>query len=176
MAITSFTATPLGGGAWRLAWVSSVVGATFYLYRDGVLVLTTRLTSTVVAVGGSESPVYEVLDDAAERPAAAHPPYAVLAWYASPAAAEYRVEELLAGEWTERTVVPDDGSGYFTWRSGVLADGQTHQFRVTPIGDNGNTGTAKSWSLLMVRVPDVPLVTYTYNGAGAGTVTIAAAS
>jgi acyl-CoA reductase-like NAD-dependent aldehyde dehydrogenase len=45
---------------------------------------------------------------------------------------------------------------------------------VTPVGLNGNVGAARTFSLLMVRTPDVPAVSFTYS-AGTGAVTIAAA-
>ena len=66
------------------------------------------------------------------------------------------------------------GRRYFNWRSRVLEDSATHQFRVTPIGANGNNGTAKNFVVLMVRIPDPPRVSYSYS-AGSGVVTIAAA-
>ena len=107
MAVTSLTVSDLGGGAYRLEWASDLATPTFYVYRDGVLVTTTELTSLVVGVGAGESPVYEVLDDAGAAPAAAYPAYATLAWYPAPGAAAYRVEELVSGAWAVRATLED---------------------------------------------------------------------
>lgn len=288
MAVTDLTVTALAGGTYLLSWSTTLTAAdvTFYVYRDGVLVKTTALTTYEVGSTDGEGPVYEVFDDAGERPAYAFPNYALLAWYAAPGAGEYVVEQFVAGSWVERARLVDqgerglpprvvvvqqggtflngtytldyaalspgahrwfwtdgttsaevaDGGGgewllrifdathsvtygsnmelpeypppgeggsgfgaawtvrsgnvggipaarvtadrptgnYFLWRSGVLADSTTHQFRVTPVGVNGNAGATKTFSLLMVRTPDVPAVTYAYD-PGTGAVTIAAA-
>jgi hypothetical protein len=66
------------------------------------------------------------------------------------------------------------GRRYFTWLTRVLEDQAQHQFRVTPVGSNGNAGAAKNFAVLMTRIPDPPSVSYSYD-AGTGAVTIAAA-
>jgi hypothetical protein len=281
--VTSLTVTDLGGGVFRLDFASDLDSPTFYVYRDGVL--ETMTESTSVEVRTADAAIIEVLDDPDAAPGAAYPNHALLSWYPSPGAASYRVEERVAGLWTVRATLEDDGdrglppqvvvvqqggsalsatytlayagtggvhrwawtdgtttaeiasggsewllrifdatnsitygsdlslpeyppagpgtsaagsawvirSGNltggpkctvaadrptgtpFTWRSRVLEDGATHRFRVVPVGQNGNDGTEQLFTLLMVRIPDPPAVTYTYNGAGAPTVTIAAA-
>ena len=173
--ITTFTVTPVAGGAYRLDWDGDLAEPVmYYVYRDGALALATEQKSLVVAPSPRESPVYEVFDSASDRPAFAYPGHATLAWYAAPGAAEYRVEQLVSGQWVELISVTDDGRGYFAWRSRTLADGAEHQVRVTPVGVNGNDGAPRTFLLLMVRVPDPPKVSYAYD-AGAGTVTISAA-
>lgn len=175
--VTTLTVASLGGGAFRLDWASDLAAPTFYVYRDGVLATTTTRTSLVVGAADGESPLYEVLDDAAAVPGAAYPAYALLAWYASAGAAGYRVEELdlPTGLWTERTSFTDEGGNYYVYRSRYLEDATTHRFRVTPLGANGNAGTPADFVVLMVRVPDAPAASFTYNGAGTPTVTVAAA-
>ena len=172
--VTSLTVRDLGGGAFLLEWASDQPSPTFSVYRDGALVTTTRQTSLVVSVPVGEAPVYEVLDDAGAGPAPGYPNYALLAWYASAGAASYRVEEWVSAAWAGRATLEDDGRGYFTWRSRALEDAATHQFRVTPVGANGNDGTPKSFVVLMVRIPTPPSVDYAYD-AGTGAVTISAA-
>src|SRR5687768_4606477 len=133
--VTSLTVTNVGGGAYRLDWASDLVSPTFYVYRDGVLVLTTRLTSLVVGVdlAAGEAPVYEVLDDAAATPGTAYPNYALLAWYAGPGASEYLIEEAAVGGYRD-AVMADAPVGY--WRlgetTGTFADSS----------GNGRSGTA----------------------------------
>ena len=77
------------------------------------------------------------------------------------------------GSWVTRATIEDTGAGYYQWESGWLADVTSHEFRVTPVGADGNEGTATGWVVLMVRWPDPPEVGVTY-AAGTGKVTIAA--
>jgi hypothetical protein len=287
MAVTSLTAETIPPGSYLLSWASDLVDPTFYVYRDGVLVATTQLTSMEVLLADEEAPVFEVLDDPDEAPAAAYPPFATLAWYPSPGAGSYRVDEYVSGAWVERATLEDSdaagrglppkvvvvqqggnflngtytleyvGTGgvhrwkwtdgtttveiykdnaewllrlydathfvtygsnlqlpeypppgeatsvagspwvlrlsnaggspkgyvsadqptgnYFAWESRFLEDSASHRFRVVPVGQNGNEGTSREFLVLMVRIPDPPEVTYTYNGTPANTVTIAAA-
>lgn len=177
MAITSFTAEALDANTWRLAWVSDLAGdVTFYLWRDGLLVLTTALGSTIVSVGAGESPVFEVFDDAGDVPADAHPRWMMLQWYGQgDTTDEYRVQQFVGAAWTDVATVRESGLSVYSWRSPTLADSTTHQFRVVPLGANGNLGTAAELVALVVGYPDVPAVGYAYNGAATPTVTITAA-
>ncbi len=175
--VTNLTITPVAGdgAVYRLSWSTTLTAAevTFYVYRDGVLEGRTQARSWDAASTDGESPVYEVFDDAAAKPAFAWPGHATLCWYAAAGADYYLVEQFVGGAWAEAARVPDDGAGYFLWRSRPLADSTTRQFRVTPVGENGNAGATHAFSLLMVRVPDVPAVSYAYS-PGTGAVTISA--
>lgn len=171
--ITAFTAARTGEGSLRLSWASDLPDPTFYLYRDGRLELSTTETTTVVAVDPADSPTFDVFDDPADAPTPACPDRLTLAWYATPATASYRIEQFDGGGWAAAGDVPDDGSGYYTWDTGRLADGVVHSFRVVPVGTNGNDGTPRQFSALVARVPDAPAVAMTYSAA-TGRVTIAA--
>lgn len=166
--------TSLGNGLYELTWSSTLTTPTFYVYRDGNLVLTTPATSLIVFVPAGDSPVYEVLDDPAGVPTEAYPGYMILAWYASAGAASYRIDQFVGAAWNTLINIDDAGQGTFQYRTGTLPDGQTSQFRVVPIGLNGNAGTPAVFASLIVRHPDPPNVTMTFNTVGT-TVTIAAA-
>jgi hypothetical protein len=160
---------PIDDVTWLLSWTSDLTPpVTFYVYRDGILEQRTEALQVLVVIPIGTSPVFEVLDTAA-APAPGFPSQILLAWYAAAATSAYRVEELLGSTWTVRETVPDDARGYFLWKSRPLEDSQTHQFRVTPIGTNGNDGTVATFSVLMVRHPDPPAATW---GAAAGVITI----
>lgn len=169
--ITSLTATRTGPTTWRLNWTSDETNPTFYVYRDGVLIAqTTAVEWEVTVPAGGAAPVFEVLD-ADDEPTQGYPATVVLAWYAAAGAASYRVEQLDGVDWVEQAEVTDDGLGYLTWQSGTLADGTTHEFRVIPVGSNGNDGTAQAFDVLMVRYPDPPAPTIAYD-PNAGTATL----
>jgi hypothetical protein len=160
-------------GQWRLSWTDTLPSPTFYIYRDGVLIDTTTQTEILVAVGVGESPVFEVLDDPAAVPQSAFPPYAILAWYPSPATDHYRIEQFISAAWSVIASIADAGNLTFFWQTPPLAEGQTAQFRTIPVGTNGNDGTALNFSMLMVRHPAPPANLMTFNVGR--TVTIATA-
>lgn len=133
-------------------------------------------TGTVlINVGAGSSPFLEVLDKACSVPELAFPGNILIHWLAVTGAVSYRVEELVSGVWTLRNSLIDNGEPAFSWKSKWLTDITIHKFQISAIDAANNEGLAASYSILMVRHPDVPNVTYTYNGSGTPTVTIAAA-
>lgn len=165
MTVTMSAPLALDAGAWRLAWSSDLTGPTYYVYRDGRLVATTAARQMDFAVAEGECLAVEVLDDPDEMPASAFPGQLDLHWYSVAGTASYRIEEYVGTTWTLRAIVRDRGQGYFSWRSRWLEDVAVHQFRTVPVGTNGNQGTARTMTCLMVRIPDVPSVSYSYSGS-----------
>src|SRR5688572_25678159 len=102
----------VGPRTWRLSWSSDLVDPTFRVYRDGVLIATTRAASITVTVPDGQSPTFEVLDDADTAAAAGYPGQALLFWQRTSGADKYRVEELVGAVWTPRGVVQDFGRLY----------------------------------------------------------------
>jgi len=163
MAVTLNSPRKIGPRSWELSWSSDLPEPTYRVYRDGVLVATTSARSMIFTVSPSEYPVVEVIDDATARPQSAHPSRITLHWHKTAATAKYLIDQQVGGEWTRRKEVLADGREYHQWRSGGLEDDQTHQFRVTPVGTNGNPGDPLDFSVLMVRHPDPPQTTMTYD-------------
>ncbi|MCW8129630.1 MAG: hypothetical protein KIS92_04520 [Planctomycetota bacterium] len=150
----------LGENAYRVTW-SSDLGSPppdgYRVYRNGVLAGAGTLEEMDFTLEPGESLVIEVLDEADQEPATAFPNRMTLGWKPVAATREYRVEEYVGGSWIARKAVPEDGSPYYRWESRPLEDDTTHQFRVIPVGTNGNDGSALSFSALMVRYPDPPI-------------------
>jgi len=183
MAVT-YTSYRVGAGEWRIAWTSDLGSPPTDLYRiyqNGALVASDVFVEEwVVYVQAGESLVFEVLDDADLEPSTAFPGRLTIGWRrVASATASYRVEEYVGGEWVERYTVADDGSEWFNWESRYLEDVTTHQFRVVPVGENGNDGTPIAFATLMVRHPDSPITDdnvddkFSYD-SGTNKVTIAA--
>lgn len=149
--------------SWRVSWSSDVEDPTFYVYVDGALYLTTMDTETIVTVDEGEVPIIEVLDDEDAIPTLAWPSRLTLCWYAEPDTGYYQVQEYVDEDWIARGNVSDRGEGYFKWQSRVLEDVTSHQFRIIPVGTNGNEGTARTFVCLMVRHPTPPDVSYAYS-------------
>jgi len=158
----------------RFSWSSGLSSPTFYIYKDGEYLYATALTALQFHVEPGEGVVLEVFDDPDDEASYADSGHKTLGWYESASADSYRVEEYYAAAWVTRKVVPDDSSGFYTYRTRFLEDVTTHQFRVIPISAAGNEGDPLAYSFLMVRHPDPVAVTYTWNAVGA-TFTIAEA-
>lgn len=174
--ITSVTATPLGtseGRSWLVEWASDIAlddegqGPECFVYRNGALFLRTRATSATVWLSAGESPVFEVFDDEDDAPSLGLSDFLELNWSPVDSAATYRIEQLVDATWTVRQTLPAATDTAFTWLSGRLEDSQTHQFRIVPVGTNGNDGTATSFVMLLVHAPDPPEWVMSYDqGAG----------
>ena len=162
MTVTINTPIPLTATSWLISWSSDLENPTFYIYRDGVLISTTTETSITIIVATGETPVIEVLDEAG-TPATAFPGNVMLCWYPREATDYYRIDESVSAVWTERAKVYDEGQAFFIWYTRWLEDSTLHQFRIVPVGTNGNEGTATEVSQLMVRHPDPPAQNFGYS-------------
>lgn len=159
--------TQLGATSFRLEFSSDLGGTpTFYMYRDGQLIEASNRTWVQVELQPNETVQFDILDDVDALPAQAWPSRALLTWYAVDGAAKYRVQEYVGATWTQRALLDAAGKGYFRWESRVLEDGQVHQFRVAPVSESGIDGVAREFSFEMIRRPDVPAMTQTYNDDG----------
>ena len=153
---------------------SSDLGGTpdLYIYEFGVLMRVTKETSYETTVLPGRSKVVEILDSASEVPMRVARGTFLLGWDAVSSAKEYRVEEKVSSVWTLRGTVPEDGRGFYRFETGWLADVVVHEFRVIAVGSNGDLGTAREYTALMVRNPDPRDYTSVYAaGTGLATVT-----
>ncbi|MHC4123925.1 MAG: hypothetical protein ACYSSI_10155 [Planctomycetota bacterium] len=145
-----------------LKYSSDLPTPTFYIYVDGVLVAETAQTEYTIVVSLNENVIVEILDDADAQPMQIFPGKLRVGWFFVEDTDYYRVEEYISSQWVERKRLPEN-NGYLTWESRFLEDGQDHTFRVIPVGTNGNDGTEKQFTVLMVRHPDTPDVSYSYS-------------
>lgn len=151
--------------AWSLeiSWTSTLGDPTFYVYRDGVLVATTKQTAISFTLTSGERIAVEVFDDPDDEPELIFPGRATIQWLGLTAAASYLVEEYVGAAWTQRALLLASGRPYYQWTSRYLEDETTHQFRVTAIGADGNAGTPVAFSIPVVRNPDAPEPTWAFD-------------
>lgn len=163
MTVSISAPVPVGSDSYRVAWASDLPGSVrFYLYQDGVFLRETTETDAVFRVAPGEQLVIEIFDDPADEPEAAHPGRITLWWYPVANTVHYRIEEYASPWWVQRAIVQASGQSSYRWQSRFLEDCQVHHFRVVPVGSNGNDGTPLELSALVVRIPDVPAVNYSY--------------
>lgn len=168
--VTIESLTKIGLYSWKLKFSSELEEPTFYIYLDGNLIAETEQTEYDIAINVDEGSVIEILDNADEQPMQIFPGRLRLGWFFVEGTDYYRIDEYVGAAWVERYRMPEN-NGFLQWRSRFLEDGQTHIFRIVPVGTNGNEGTAKQFAVLMCRRPDVPDAGYSYN-AGAQKVII----
>jgi len=163
MTVTVDSITPLGAGSYKSVWSSDLANPLFYIWRDGRLMDTTMALEYTLYVSSGEQLVLEVFDSADDVASDAFPGKITLGWYPVADTAHYIIERLVNAVWVQKKQVNDTGLGFYQWQSDYLEDVTTHEFRIVPYGDNGNAGTALSFAVFMVRLPDVPDVSFSYD-------------
>lgn len=170
MAVT-LTVKAAGPGAVLAEWSSTLEDPTYYMYRDGIYLGSTKRTFAYLPVRSGELFEFEVLDSSSEQPESDLPGIMVLTWEPGENVSYYRVDQWVDSAWSVVAKVYETGLGIYKYVTGYLADETVHVFRIVPVGTNGSDGTAKDFSARMVRKPDKPDVGYALNPA-TGVVTV----
>ena len=134
----------------------------FYIWRDGRFIATTYLETWTFHVASGEYPVLDIMDEDAD-PATAYPGKMLLFWWAGTVVDYYRVDEYVSEAWVERAKIYETSKPCYQWETRWLEDVTYHQFRIVPVRTNGNAGTATTRRFFMVRHPDTPAVTATWD-------------
>jgi len=167
--VSGLTATRLPGVlSWRLSWSGS---GTFYVYVDGFLYTTTTRTWYDVPVPAGAVLAVQVFDSSSDTPDDVHPCQFVFFWERSPDAVHYRIERYVDAAWSVVHRVHERGQWIYNYRTAVLEDETEHQYRIVPVGSDGREGTAKTFTIKMVRRPDRPTQTITYD-SGTGMLSV----
>lgn len=152
------TKTRLSKTSVLLEWAATT--GTYYLWRDGWLEGSTDQLSWMIDLAPGEPAVVQVFDDAADRPAKAYPARHYLRWDRAEGAAKYRIDLDVDSAWVAQVEIPEDGRTHYWWRSGILADATSYTWRVTAVGANGVDGRSVEHTVMCVRHPDPPTVTW----------------
>jgi hypothetical protein len=167
----------IGPNTWRFTWSAS---APHYVYHRGVLIAITNAATIDVVQGDGTVPVVEVATDPADVPEQVkHPGRLLLTWRTPtlPALVKialYRVDRWDGSGWEHVAGVTPNASTYHRYQTAHQADDATARFRVVPVDFTGFEFPAVEFESLVVRLPDVPRVVYTYNPT-TGVVTASAA-
>jgi len=172
--ITSLTKQQLGPQMWELTWASDLPTPTFYIYRDGILALSTTRTSHRFQVFEGEILQIEVLDDANTLPQPVFPRNVLLQWEPVTNAEKYLVQQWIDSAWTTVRTVLATGRAVMSHSTAKLTDRTQYKFRVVPVGTNGVNGTGREWTIDVVGRPDAPVASGVYDsGTGLVTFTVA---
>lgn len=171
-------------GHWTTVFVESDIGsaAWFHWYRDGILVHSGQATSYTFYVGTGEQAEIICVDTANSIPPSdapqAWPATRTIFWWPSMSddIKEYRPEyQKDGGSWTAFDRVRHDPERWlYHAETERLDDLSTYAFRVVPVDQAGNDGTAQEIeSEIVVRKPDAPRYDGTFS-AGTSRVTFTA--
>ena len=147
---------------WLYAWTSTESEPTFSIYKNGVFVTSQKRNSITLNVVPAD--MIQVFDNA-DNPAEGNDPDPTIHWASVATAARYRIEKETSpgsGSWNHVATVEDLGQSTFTHRVPLVDDVET-SFRVTPVGVNGNDGTAASFQVTIPRHPDPPDVNFAFS-------------
>jgi hypothetical protein len=169
----------IGTNAWQYEYTGT---APFEIQEKGRTRLS-EITSTIYQVSNSddeEPPVYEIFDST-ETPANSqgklHPTFARLQWRGNMSVSDntshYRIEQYISSTWTVVQRLANFGLRYYSYESEALDDNTTHQFRIIPVDSQENDGPALQFDIDMVRNPDVPSISTSYD-SGTGDLTVSA--
>lgn len=166
MSVEILSSQRTGRRAYLIKWASDLPApVNFFVYRDGRLINETEQTEQSFVLDSGDGLVLEVLDDPNQRPITAFPGKFTITWFATPDTDHYRVEEFINAVWVVKAKITDLKEGYFKFKTRFVEDVTIHQFRVIPIGNNGNPGAIRLSSALMVRNPDPPILNFSYSNA-----------
>lgn len=173
MTVTYQPLREIAADQWLLEWSSDQSSPTYLVWVNGEIV--SIQTDASITIDSTTEPVVEVDDSGGDTiEQQDNPGRAVVQWFGLSAASYYLVQQYVDAAWTTIDTVFEDGRGYYSSTSGWLADVTTHQFRVVPYDSGDNAGTAVTFTVDIVRNPDVPAVGYSYS-SGTGDVTVSAA-
>lgn len=170
-AIISIEAEQITRDLWMVKWVASVAGP-FYVWRNGELLGQTYGTQwRFGAEEDNEASVIDVFADPDERPATVRSSRMELAWASVDETDHYRVEQFIDDDWVLQNKTAVHGGDEYNFQSDLVADTDTHPFRVVPVGTNGVTGSPVGFTKRAVRHPSQPNHAIAFDD-GDGTVTL----
>lgn len=148
-------------GIWVYTWTPTP-GHIYEVWLTGVLQHTTASgvgawsTDEIDAAMPPPVEIHDTADGVAQSEA--YPPRAILQWRGTDGAAGYVVEQLF-GDWLVVDTFTERSVGWYTYRTGVLADRVAGNFRVTALEQRGLGGTNVEFNVILVCNPTPPVIT-----------------
>lgn len=158
--------------AWKIHFLVET-GKRYVVRRRGMTLRQVSRSPVLIRVPSGESVDVEIVEAGSEETVPAADVAAEVRMARVAGARQYRIDEYVSGSWVERATLDDASADELARRMAPLTRGSSNQYRVVPIGADGNEGTAAAVTVEGLRPPDVPLVSWTYD-ADTGLVTVAA--
>ncbi len=155
----------IGGTRWRYTWTATT--SPYRVYYRGELRETVTDTEYTIAASdaSSEPPVIEVLDASDTDPPEMlkYPPRLALQWRGVEGAAAYLLYRYEDTAWVHRATVLESGRGYYEHVTDVVDDLSIADWAVYAVSAKDNSSYPVEVSGRIVRNPDPPEVTMTYD-------------
>jgi len=160
----AWTAARTEYGHWLFSW-SGAPTDIFTVWLEGEQIDTVTGTEYDFAMDGyyDAPPPLEIVDDEDDAESDLYPPYAILQWRTVDGADSYLVEEYVDSAWEYRRSVRESGAGWYMYKTDMLDDLTSVQYRVSALNLRGSAGTAVSYTFTIARNPDTPEVAYTID-------------
>lgn len=164
MAVTLYPPQQTSPTQFTFTFSSDLTDPTFYIYINGEFVSDTKDTEWVVTASPNTQFQFDVLDVSTDTPEEFFPSTFTLRWDGTPDSTTYRVEQYVSDEWVAKHVTVADDTRVFHYKTEMLDDSTTYQFRVVPIDGFGRDGTTLEFEAEMCRYPDAPTQSMTATG------------
>lgn len=157
-------------GEWLFTWAPGT--PPYSVWLNGIEVGTGLAVESFVQDGGlfpDEAPPLEILNSGDPIESELFPPFVTPQWRGLQSAAAYVVDQFIGGSggsFLPFANVMERATGYYSWDSGPLDDGDNHQFRVTALSAAGAEGVPLAFDITMARNPAPPDVALEINSAG----------
>ncbi len=165
MPIAFTNITKVGSQSWRFEWAATT--SPYRVYWNGTLLDTVTALEYIIEENGylTEPPALEVLDanDTDDAENIAYPPRLVIQWRQVSDVLSYGVREKVGATWTARATVGENNLGYYRHETPALDDITTADWRVVAIDSLGNESDPLEFDAFVVRNPDPPDITITYD-------------
>lgn len=168
------TIIKLGTKTWKFLLSGT---APFTLYGPGGQIGAETSETSIILEGDDdyEPPLLQILDSASTDTVyeTENPSVICLQWRGDSSHSYYEVQESVAGTWTHRRIMVENGQGYYEYQTLPLDDVTTATWRVLAYDSQENVGRSMEFNVLVVRNPEPPVVWITYN-AVTGNATVSA--
>lgn len=159
-----YTITKTQRGSWLFSWSGESSDDTFEVWLEGSLLAETsdEEYECVLPDYDATPPPLEILAAGVDAQNKTYPPLLTIQWRRVATAAYYQIEEYVDSAWVMRVRMTENGSEYYAYKTPVLDDCTTTQWRVTGLNSVGDIGTYITFSSFLVRNPPPPAVTIDY--------------
>lgn len=163
MAVNIISTTQIDQNLYKITFSSDKISPTYYIYVNGVLHSVQTEEEITIKTNPSETLKIEIYDDENEIPAIGENGNVIINLEKNQNVAKYEIYKLGDVDYELVQVVENKGLRAPTYISPLLADEEVHQYKVYAVGFNSNKSKVRDFSIFVVRPPDVPSITQSYD-------------
>lgn len=163
MSVTIISTTQIDQDLYKITFNSDEVNPRYYIYVNGVLHSIQTEEEIIIKTNPSETLKIEIYDDETEIPAIGENGNVIINLDKDQNVAKYEIYKLGDTEYELVQVVDNKGLRAPTYISPLLEDEEEHKYKVYAVGFNNNKSKVRDFSIFVVRPPDVPSLSQSYD-------------